>query len=158
MLIDAAKYGQIVEPLHGGGTGPLHFSGITPQGHRHPVFDMQNTPAFPERAVRERYQRNELKGFTTQELYDLDAISDRDLPMSTLEIPIHDIFQRWEEDRPTNAVWRGKYRNVLYPLDSEGGLWERKNKKVREIMDPILQLATQIIMSQHSLAMESLHS
>lgn len=86
MLIDAAKYGQIVEPLHGGGTGPLHFSGITPQGHRHPVFDMQNTPAFPERAVRERYQRNELKGFTTQELYDLDAISDRDLPMSTLEI------------------------------------------------------------------------
>jgi hypothetical protein len=98
----------------------------------------------------EDFQRKKLQGFTTRELTQLDAItaSSRNLPPATLANDIIPLLQkyRWEKTPPKAFT-----RTDLYPLSNGNGLWVMDNPEVARIMEPILRLASRILLSSYML-------
>lgn len=80
---------------------------------------------------------------------DLDAISSRDLPPSTLANHIIPLLSndRWETAPPAPSF----NRTYLYSLSNGNGQWTMDNIEVRRIMTPILKLASRILTSSHVL-------
>lgn len=106
-------------------------------------------------ASKEQHQKDKLRGFTTRQLYDLDAITNRKLRASTLDIEIHPAFRRkrWEEDVDPQLI-----RQHFYSLDDMedkpdglGGTWVAGNDLVWGVMEPVLRIATYIISNVHIL-------
>ncbi|KAL2070610.1 hypothetical protein VTL71DRAFT_13636 [Oculimacula yallundae] len=118
---------------------------------------LPNAPGFPVNQPRidaiETFQRSKLNGFTTQDLVDLDVITDAKLKPSTLRTDrrIHRLFQgiRWET-RPS----RDHQRRNVYDLpkrDNLSGTWTYSNPLVQKAIQPALRIATQIMESVYSI-------
>lgn len=127
----ASKYGVVNYeelPLLAGSNS----SGIAPR-LKTPMTKMEY---FLEMAL-ERSQRDQLSGFTTQELVDLDAHERQGVKPSDLCGPIHPLF-----DRQTQWV------STLVPhnIGIDGfGVWDVKNEYLWRAMRPCLILATRFI-------------
>jgi hypothetical protein len=104
---------------------------------------------------KEAFQRDKLFDFTTRELAQLDAISDRELKASNLQNDIHPLLarDRWEKKPPQPSFTR----DHLYTLDNgydgdDGyGLWSSDNAVVWKALEPCLKLASRFLLSMHTL-------
>jgi hypothetical protein len=100
-----------------------HRSGYTPLDY---LFPRNLSESEKEDIIaQEDYQREELNGFTTRELGQLDVISDRELKAGNLQNHIHEIFGRakWESKPPEPDF----SRDYLYPLADGSGMWSSDN-------------------------------
>lgn len=134
----AQKYGPLPRQNH---------SGLTPLA---PSFPWPRTKNLQNPLLqREAHQRNVLMGFTSQELAQLDIISDRDLKEPNLQNAIHPIMarNRWEGQPPHPRY----YRDYMYPLLSGKGFWTVGNPDVWKVLEPCLRLASRFLMSMHCL-------
>lgn len=112
------------------------------------------TPLSPEKATAtplrrsardmvEKVQIRLNEGFTVRELYDLDALSSRQLDPINLTNPIHPLLER--------SRWRAKGFES-YPLDDGNAGnrdWVASNDLVWEQLEPCLRLATLITAHLH---------
>lgn len=107
----------------------------------------------------EEFQKDKLKGFTTRQLYDLDAITNRRLRASTLNLELHPAFRRdrWE------VLVDPTFNRKLYSMDDLadlpdglGGEWVAGNDLVWRVIVPALRIATYIISSAYLLPFVSL--
>ncbi|KAJ8059594.1 hypothetical protein OCU04_011249 [Sclerotinia nivalis] len=144
--------GQSLNALkYGSWSKDARISGLTPLA---PLFPRARVDP-EEIALRHRiedFQREQLEGFTSRELADMDVLTDRRLKDSTLDNPIMPLIrmERWEL-RPDQPDFT---RNCMYPLMIDGqqhGDWSMHNPLVYEKMKPVLQLATRTIMSMYTL-------
>lgn len=96
----------------------------------------------------EDFQRQKLWGFTTRELIQLNAISTSSLKPASLENVVIPLLskQRWEKTPPDAFT-----RTSLYPLENGEGVWIMDNPVVERVMEPILRLASRILISSHML-------
>jgi hypothetical protein len=123
-------------------------SGFTPVklAFPKPPFDPQSKRnARDERT--ELFQKDKLYGFTTQELIDLGAISDRKLKAPNLQNGVDKLFERrmWATQDQTKyrvPIEADFHKNAL-GLNDEG-FWEASNDFVWDLMKPILVLATRM--------------
>ncbi|CZT45350.1 uncharacterized protein RSE6_05653 [Rhynchosporium secalis] len=105
-----------------------------------------------ENAAVQKYQRDMLKKFTTQDLVNLDVITDAKLKRSTLSTrPVHKLFTRgrWEVSPSLDHA-----RPKLYPLPNRPGLsgyWVYDNLYVKSAIMPALHIATKVMESVHML-------
>lgn len=93
----------------------------------------------------EAFQRQDLSGYTTRELIDLDNISNRDLNPGTLQNPINPILgrDRWTlRDWPLHVV-SGGGRNL------SNGYWQLENNLVWNTVEPCLRLASRLFSNWH---------
>jgi hypothetical protein len=97
----------------------------------------------------ELFQRDNLYGFTTRELVDLDAITTRHLEPLNLSNPIIPPLLRWEKVPPIQA---NGAPGSFYPIDHGfSGVWEASNPIIWSALHPSLVLASQMITSFHML-------
>ena len=94
----------------------------------------------------EKYQQHMLSGYTTRELMDLDAYSNRELNPSNLTNPIHQIMAR---DRWTLRDWPPLVVPGGSPL-LNNGYWYEGNDLVWEVMKPCLRLASRMCSHFHT--------
>lgn len=102
-----------------------------------PLSPRDNNPSQDARARAEKYQRENLSGYTTRELMDLDAITNRELNPVNLQNPINQIIaqNRWTlRDDPPRQV----------PGGDGNGQWVSTNYLVWETMEPCLRLASRM--------------
>jgi hypothetical protein len=64
-------------------------SGLTPLGPPRPLLPSQRDMRDEIRNAVENFQKEEFKGFTSQMLVDVDAITNRELNPSDLNAPLH---------------------------------------------------------------------
>jgi hypothetical protein len=108
-------------------------SGYTPRSPLHPATILASTSRRDARNAIENFQKEQLRGFTTEELIELDAITNRGLKPSSLNTPIHPLLDR---DR-----WDAK-PYIVYPVEGGNGNWDASNDQVWATMKPILRLAS----------------
>ncbi|TAQ89684.1 hypothetical protein B7494_g1968 [Chlorociboria aeruginascens] len=120
---------------------PAHKSGLTPLS---PLYPLAQGATRDIRNKLERYQRSRLHGFTTLELNELDALTNRDLKPNDLNNPIHPAFRRdrWLEDEV--AISR---KIALYPITIPGmtGTFNAHNPVVWHQLEPCLRLVSHIL-------------
>lgn len=136
-----SHFAQIYGPLPG-----KTFSGLTP------VVDVpRHKPRANEQLLleREKYQREKFLGFTSQELVQLDVITNRELKVPNLQNAIHRIMQydRWEGPPP----FPRQARSSLMPLIGGNGYWTVQNQPIWTVLKPILKLASRSLVSVHLL-------
>lgn len=124
-------------------------SGFTPVAPRFPEMWPLGTPQhFEDAQIDEQnvsYQRDKFNGYTTQELIYLDAISNRPLKSANLQNGVHQVLNRWEENVPEWFV-----RKDIYPIENGfSGDWIKKNHVVAPHVEPILRLATRILVNMY---------
>lgn len=138
----AAKYGandQITSNTPGSCSGitPIFPTGIGNNALKRDPRDEES----------EDIQKEQLYGFTTQELIDLDAITRRTLqpPPATSDARIAPFWRRenWA-DGGIFADGSGKFQMYPLPLGFDGD-WIAKNDVVWNIMEPILILASSLL-------------
>jgi hypothetical protein len=124
-----------------------NFSKLTPVI---PPFPGRESVAERQfRLQKEQYQRENLLGFTTRELANLDVISDRALKTGNLQNCILRIMSqdRWETS-PPYPHWP---RDIFYPVNNGHGFWTVSNPDVWRILEPCLRMASRYVMSMHCL-------
>ncbi|KAF7953342.1 hypothetical protein EAE96_006553 [Botrytis aclada] len=105
----------------------------------------------------ETHQRNLLHSFTTRELLNLDAITERPMAASTLsDVPILALLRKTQWDS-TGRIF-GRKEAILIDdwgqSGEEGGMygsWNSGNKCVWEALRPSLRIANQYLLSSHML-------
>ncbi|TGO91491.1 hypothetical protein BPOR_0026g00150 [Botrytis porri] len=128
-----------------------------------PSFSSTPTSRTPSSQIRdwntiETHQRNRLHSFTTRELLNLDAITERPMAASTLsDVPILALLRRTQWDSTGRKFGRKK----AIPIDDwgqsgeeEGGMygnWTSGNEHVWKALRPSLSIANQYLMSSHTL-------
>ncbi|KAF8853728.1 hypothetical protein BDZ45DRAFT_760989, partial [Acephala macrosclerotiorum] len=131
---NARKYGTGPPTVHVQGNSITIKSGLTP------IAPLPQVP--PNRADQQRildtenYQKQTLRGFTTQELVDLEVISYNNLPFYSLDVPIHQIFAQ--------SRWTAFPRKNVY-LPGTSIPWSAQSNLVWPALQPCLRLATQIL-------------
>jgi len=122
-------------------------SGLTPIDY---LFPAPVTAAQSQEVARiEQFQQLKFMGFTTRELGQLDTLCTRDLVSGNLSNGIISFLQRdsWER-RPARPEFQRKH---LYRLKNGSGKWVARNSEVWRILEPIVRLASRILMSTHLL-------
>ncbi|KAM0159349.1 hypothetical protein ACHAPG_003601 [Botrytis cinerea] len=128
-----------------------------------PSFPTTSTPRTPSKQTRnwdaiETNQRNRLHSFTTRELLNLDAITERPMAASTLsDVPILALLRRTQWDS-TGRLFGRKEAIIIddwgQSREEEGGMygsWNSRNEYVWEALRPILTIANQYLLSSHML-------
>ncbi|KAG4429548.1 hypothetical protein IFR05_014971 [Cadophora sp. M221] len=97
----------------------------------------------------EEYPRKRLKGFTTTELQRMEALAplDNRTWRHSLKNPINPIFNgRWvtEADVP-------KHRGAIPILGDHEGLWLMECPRIKNMMKPVLQLASRMLVNEYKL-------
>ena len=112
-----------------------------------PSLGFQPLPGDP--IALETHQKKIFMGFTSQELFILDCLPTRELQPGNLALDIIPLFDRtrWQ----TGPIKPDLTRDNLYPLSDGRGLWLGDNDVVWDMMEPILRLASQMIMATHLL-------
>ncbi|PMD35814.1 hypothetical protein L207DRAFT_586851 [Hyaloscypha variabilis F] len=128
------------------GTMPGYpYSGFTPVDTSFPKFPkpLQNSGTTRADKRRIKYQREQLYGFTTYELQNLDVITSRELKGSNLTVEINPIFRRenWEIVPPKTFTNKRLF-GLPNPLN---GNWVANNDTVWKAIMPSLRLATCIL-------------
>jgi len=118
------------------GLGRDH-SGLSPVDPRPPLLPSQlDIPRKTRKAI-EKYQRDCLRGFTTQMLIDIDAITNRELKANDLNSPLHPLVERsrW-------ATLPQMYLTSLAPnyIPSPTEIWSASIDSVWNAMLPSLRL------------------
>ncbi|PVH87444.1 hypothetical protein DL98DRAFT_249087 [Cadophora sp. DSE1049] len=101
-------------------TGNTGFTPVAPTFPSLPTIPELSPAKQSYNADAQKFQRRYLKGFTTQELVDLDVITSARLKPGTLaNRPLHRLFQssRWERV----PSWNHQRRH-LYPLPNHPGM------------------------------------
>ena len=126
------------------GVGRNH-SGLTPLGppplHPSPA----DLPNNIRRGV-EEYQKTRLRGFTTQMLFDVDAITNRDLNPSDLQV-LNPLFQRHRWVRPPQTFLDSLPPNHVPSLT---GVWNAHIDSIWTALHPCLCLASAILERLHN--------
>jgi hypothetical protein len=122
-------------------------SGLTPVEIMFPIPGI--SPGHPQSKhdceTLEEFQRQLLRGYTTSELMNLDAISTRSLKPGNLTNDIHPLLRSWED-----TISRWFRRDKLYPIGHGfHGDWIADNPVVWKILEPVLKLASRILMHVH---------
>lgn len=125
-----------------------------------PTASTSRTPSKQTRnwdAV-ETNQRNRLHSFTTRELLNLDAITERPMAASTLsDVPILALLRRTQWDSTGRLFGRKEAITIDdwgQSREEEGGMygsWNSRNEYVWEALRPILTIANQYLLSSHML-------
>lgn len=93
----------------------------------------------------EKYQRENLCGYTTRELMDLDAVAFRELRPFSLQNPVHEIFaqDRWTLlDSPPHMISEAD--------NSKGNnYWVAQNTLVWSRLEPSLRFASRMLSNLH---------
>lgn len=139
---DLTEYARIYGPK-----GNESYSGLTPIALMFPEKQTKEEREYMQ--GREAFQRDNLLGFTSRELAELDVISSRKLKDGNLRNGILPIMERdrWET-RPPYPHWR---RNHLYKVTNAPGYWSVDNPDVWRVLEPCLRLASRYVMSMHCL-------
>ncbi|KAF4629310.1 hypothetical protein G7Y89_g8843 [Cudoniella acicularis] len=97
----------------------------------------------------EDYQKQQLYGFTTRELADLDALCIRDILPGNLQNDIIPLFDRpsWELS-PAQPAFTRKF---LYPFADGSGYWTAHNDEMWRILEPVVRLASRMLMLSYLL-------
>jgi len=135
----AVKYGIASKGQFG-----LDKSGFAPIEYDLPSF---RTTKDPEIAAIEKFQRGNMGGFTSAELGQLDCLPTRELTSGNLQNDIIPMLRRdrWERVPAQPDLTR----DHMYPLSNGNGIWSADNPEVWKILEPILRLASRMLMSIH---------
>ncbi|KAF7911867.1 uncharacterized protein EAE98_011810 [Botrytis deweyae] len=106
----------------------------------------------------ETNQRNRLHSFTTRELLNLDAITERPMAASTLsDVPILALLRKTQWDR-TGTMFGRKEAIIIDDWERSGdeegvmyGSWNSENGHVWKALRPMLTIANQYLLSSHML-------
>lgn len=140
LTINARKWFESEDPLfHGTGR-----SGLTPQ-NPDAEYDHLTLDERKRALAIERYQRQNLVGFSADELYDLEAIEKPNAKQNTLTNEVHPIFQR--------ANWKTGpaftyYGEKIWRSDGQG-FWDIADDAVWEYLLPSLRIASRLISNCH---------
>lgn len=123
-------------------------SGLTPLFS---VFPSQLPPKEVYREQIEEYQKGILNKFTSRELEDLEAFTNRDtLPFNLVNSIMPALRRdRWEETPDPHSI----QRTYSYPCRVGGGNFQRSNDRVWKAMVPSLMIASRFLMSDQILPM-----
>lgn len=122
-------------------------SGLTPLGPPRPLLDSQLDVPMATQIEIEDYQRFMLRGFTAQMLLDIDAITNRELNPTDLNVPLHPLLerQRWME-------FTDEYLQTLPPnyIPTRADQYSASIDSVWNVMLPSLRLVSVILTNIHS--------
>ena len=121
------------------GLGRNH-SGLTPLGPPPLHPSTSDLPNNIRRGV-EEYQKSQLRGFTTQMLVDVDAITNRELKPSDLQV-LNPLFQRHRWNRPPQGYLESLVPNHVPGLTDP---WNAHIDSVWTALHPCLCLASAIL-------------
>ena len=136
----AKKYGNFLDGSH--------KSGLTPV-NSFPAAGISAQEAEEIRRI-EKIQHEELLDFTTRELEQMDTLCIRELKEANLPKNIIPMLRRenWE-NLPPQPMYSTPYQ---YKVPNGIGVWSAfSNDNVWEIMEPIVTLASKILLSTHLL-------
>lgn len=144
MTQNAWKWG--VAPEEYQDSRSLLKSAFTPLDPVHPAINLL-PGALQRRKLIEDWQRHYLYGFTTRELQELDAITNR--PFNTSPFT-HDIFPimdraRWRLKPDRRIAVGPTAEGVLTNQDLGQGFWDASNDIIWDLLRPVLQLTTLLI-------------
>lgn len=141
-------------------------SDLTPRPTLIPPFpSFSNTPTSrtPSNQTRdwdtiETHQRNRLHSFTTRELINLDAMTERQMAASTLcDVPVLTLLRKTQWDN-TGTMFGRKEAILVDDWGQSGGeeggmygSWTSGNEHVWEALRPSLAIANQYLLSSHML-------
>jgi hypothetical protein len=133
------KYGAMANGRFG-----IDKSGFSPTEYTLPILGQSTDPDIDKI---EAFQRNQLYGFTSRELGQLDCLPTRELTPGNLQNGIIPMLQRenWERTPAQPDFTRG----YLYPLKNGNGMWSADNDAVWDVMEPIIILASRMLLSVH---------
>jgi hypothetical protein len=134
----AVKYGAMASGRFGSKSGFSSTSYVVPTLGQAPE---------PIIITIEKFQRNNLYGFTSRELGQLDCLPTRELKPGNLQNDILPILQRenWER-APAQPDFT---RDHLYPLKNGNGMWSADNDEAWNVMEPIVRLTSRMLTSVH---------
>jgi hypothetical protein len=134
----AVKYGAMANGRFG------NKSGFSPTGYIYPTLEQGLHPNIQQI---EGFQRDQFYGFTSRELGQLDCLPTRELIPANLQNDIIPMLRRenWERT-PAQPDFT---RDYLYPLKNGRGVWSADNDEVWNVMEPIVKLASRMLMSIH---------
>ncbi|KAF5874816.1 uncharacterized protein Bfra_003265 [Botrytis fragariae] len=128
-----------------------------------PSFSTTPTSRAPSKQTRdwdtiETHQRNRLHSFTTRELLNLDAITERPMAASTLsDVPILALLRKTQWDS-TGRMFGRKDAIIIDDWGQSGeeesgmyGSWNSENEHVWKALRPSLTIANQYLLSSHML-------
>jgi hypothetical protein len=135
----AVKYGALANGRFGS-----NKSGFTPIDY---VFPTLGSTPDPNVMAIENFQRENLFAFTSRELGQLDYLPTRELMPGNLQNDIMPLLQR--ENWETAPAHPDFTRDHLYPLQNGKGMWSADNDEVWSVVEPIVKLASRMLMSVH---------
>lgn len=122
-------------------------SGLTPLGPPRPLLPSQRDMRDEIRNAVENFQKEEFKGFTSQMLVDVDAITNRELNPSDLNAPLHPLLRRdhWAQ-LPQSEL------DALPPnyIPGENDKWSASIDSVWRCLFPSLALVSVILKHFHN--------
>lgn len=126
------------------GLGKNH-SGLSPLDPCHILLPSQQDMSQKDRERIEDYQKAHFRGFTTQMLIDIDAITNRELNANDLNDPLHPLLQR--------SRWSILPKDKLdaLPFDyipDTGDMWSASLDSVWNALLPSLRLVS-ILLKKH---------
>ncbi|KAE9369944.1 hypothetical protein N431DRAFT_345678 [Stipitochalara longipes BDJ] len=135
----AFKYGGLAEGRFG-----YDKSGFSPTEYVLPSIGTTENAITVEI---EKFQRANIYGFTSRELGELDCLPTRELEPGNLQNGIIPILrrERWERFPAQPDLTR----DHLYPLQNGNGMWSGDNPEVWAILEPVVKLASRMLMSIH---------
>ena len=123
----------------------IYHSGLSPVDPRPPLLLSQDDVSPKTRYNIEEYQKSLFRGFTTQMLIDVDAITNRELKPNDLNDPLHPLLdrRRWKK-LPQAELDSLPYNYVPGPL----GPWSASIDSVWNALLPSLRLVS-ILLKKH---------
>jgi len=122
-------------------------SGLTPLRPSNPAVSL--SPArmdLQERLI--DFQKKLNFGFTTRQLFDLDAITSREVKSLSINTPIHPMFakNRWLKENRPDSISKDLYRLPEHLIvDEQATVWTAHDPRVWAVLEPSLRLASLVI-------------
>jgi hypothetical protein len=122
-------------------------SGLTPLRPSNPAISL--SPArmdLQERLI--DFQKKLSFGFTTRQLFDLDAITSREVKSLSINTPIHPMFakNRWLKENRPDSISKDLYRLPEHLIvDGQATVWTAPDPRVWTLLEPSLRLVSLVI-------------
>ena len=121
-------------------------SGFTPVKPSLPLLGAQNLPTtaqLQEELKTQDFQRERLYDLTTQQLIDIESISDAPMKPSSLQDVIIPFLRQ-------DNWWIGNEQGFKgYPIGAGKGIWAASNPDVWDILKPCLYVASRMLSLDH---------